>query len=241
MRGGDYQNWEETVSSTDDFYLSKGRSYSDTQVDRWLARWFLPFVKLDGFETVLDLCSGDGVWSFGLLRLFPQLQVSGVDISEGAVNIANGRARKLGLSGSVEFSVHDCEIPLPFSEKSFDLVFARGVFIFNQHDMMRKGCLRVLDSWHRLLKPRGKFVSMYGSKPDRFGTYTPMLETKGLPTNLAPRTTEVVDFSGGKFNHSPASFVRPFLELGFGCLQAYHFSHGRHTLVSEPSWVLERP
>jgi hypothetical protein len=99
--------------------------------------------------------------------------------------------------------------------------------------MMRLGCLRLLEHWHKLLKYRGRFVAMYGSKPDRLGTYTPAGETRGLPTNLCPRHTEAVVFEGGKFNHTPASFSQPFYALDFAKVIFYQFQSGRHTLITE--------
>ena len=227
-------DWQSAVRKTDEFYAQhKGCSYSDEQVDRWLGKWFLPFVQLAGLERILDLCCADGCWSFGLLRRFPGLQITGVDVSDGAIHIAKERAVALGLGDQVEFFAHDCETELPLPDSGFDLIFARGLFIYNQHNMLRVGCLKLLEHWHKKLRGGGRFVAMYGSKPDRFGTYTPPEETKGLPTNLCPRKTEAVDFSGGKFNHSPVTFLEPFLALNTAQVAFYQFQHGRHTLISE--------
>ena len=227
-------DWQSAVRKTDEFYARhQGFSYSDEQVDRWLRKWFVPFVQLTGSERILDLCCADGCWSFGLLRRFSGLQITGVDVSDGAMTIAKERAAALGLGGQVEFFAHDCESELPLSDSSFDLIFARGIFVYNQHNMLRFGCLKLLEHWHNKLRRGGRFVAMYGSKPDRFGTYTPPEETKGLPTNLCPRKTEAVDFRGGKFNHSPVTFLEPFLALNSAQVAFYQFQHGRHTLMLE--------
>lgn len=232
MTGSDWQN---AIIKTDNYYAERrGESYSNEQVDRWIAKWYTPFVKMTGKERVLDLCCGDGCWSFGLLRLFPKLEITGIDISAGATDLANERARKIGVKGSARFLAHDCEADIPISLGNFDLIFARGLFVYNQHDMMRNGCLQLLDHWHnRLSGSTGRFVAMYGSKPGKFGTYTAPEDTAGLPTNLCPRITKAVNFCGGKFNHSPATFVRPFLSLSFAQVVFYQFSHGRHTLISQ--------
>jgi SAM-dependent methyltransferase len=227
-------NWVKAVHNTNTFYQQQGGfSYSDEQVDRWLAKWFYPFVNLKGTERILDLCCGDGVWSLGLLRRFPGLLVCGVDVSDGAVENANKRATAAGVGGRAEFIAHNCESELPFRDQAFDLIFARGVFVFNQHDMMRPGCLELLDHWHRKLVHEGRFVAMYGSKPDRFGTYTPPEKTKGLPTNLESRRTPAVDFRGGKFNHSPVTFLQPVMALDNAQITFYQFHAGRHTVITE--------
>jgi SAM-dependent methyltransferase len=228
--------WQKAVEKTDRFYEQHGGfSYLDEQVDRWLGKWFLPFVQLAGTEHILDLCCADGCWTFGLLRRFPKLQITGADISGGAIRIADERAKSLGLNDQTLFLAHDCETSLPFPDSQFDLIFARGLFIFNQHNMMRPECLQLLERWHDKLKRGGRFVAMYGSKPERFGTYTPPEKTKGLPTNLCPRKTKAVDFRGGKFNHSPVSFLQPFLASSLNHINIafYQFQHGRHTLITE--------
>ena len=81
-------DWETAVNRTDDFYEKrKGRSYSDEQVDRWLGKWFIPFVNINGKERILDLCCGDGCWSFGLLRKYQKLQITGIDISSAGISL----------------------------------------------------------------------------------------------------------------------------------------------------------
>lgn len=215
-------DWIQSVKDTDQFYEAQnGLSYSDEKVERWLSKWFWPFVDLRGDERILDLCCGDGVWSIGLMRRFPTLTVVGADVSQAAVKNANARATDLGIAERARFFCHDCENNLPFQSSSFDLIFARGLFVYNQHDMLRSGCLGLFEHWHGLLVPGGRFVAMYGSKPERFGTYTPAHETKGLPTNLSPRETPSTVFHGGKFNHSPTMFLLPFLEMSHALLIFY--------------------
>ena len=227
-------NWKIAVKRTDEFYSEKGGlSYSDRQVDRWLKRWFWQFVSLQGKEKILDLCCGDGCWTFGLVRKYPKLEVTGVDVSRSAVKIATQRAKSLKLTKRLSFFSHDCEDELPLSVSQFDIIFARGLFVYNQHNLLRPGCLLLMEKWHSLLKIGGNFIAMYGSKPDKLGTYTKAEDTKGLPTNLCPRQTRSLDFKGGKFNHYPCTFTKPFYSLECNKVTFYQFYHGRHTLISE--------
>lgn len=225
---------QEAVEATGIYYEElEGLSYSDEQVDRWLGRWFFPFVDLSGKEKVLDLCCGDGCWSFGLLRAHPRLSIVGVDIAKAGIRMAEQRATELHVEKQVRFFAHDCELKLPVPDDEFDLCFARGLFLYNQHNMLRLGALRLLDHWHHKLKPGGRFVAMYGSKPERLGTYTPPEETIGFPLNLCPRTSEALDFLCGKYNHTPASFWQPFSTLPSADIIFYEFSRGRHTLITK--------
>jgi len=224
-------NLQEFQDKAEEYYESvQGQSYSDEQVDRWLGRWFFPFVKLTGAERVLDLCCGDGCWALGLLRRHPALAIEAVDLSAKAIEHARRKAEKLDLQRAVHFRRHNCEQPLDYPDGQFDLVFARGLFVFNQHDMLRDGTLELLAQWHRKLIPGGRFVALYGSRPDRLGRYTPMDQVHAF--NRVPRKTRFVDFRGGKFNHTPASFVAPFYALKDVEVSFYQFTAGRHTLVS---------
>lgn len=211
----------------------KGYSYRDEQVDAWLKRNFLKYLSLHGTEKVLDLCGGDGVWAFGLLRKYPQLEITSVDISSAAISEAKSRSIQSDLLQKLEFLQYDLEDPLPFEEESFDLVFARGVFVFNQHEMTSQGTLNLLQHWHSLLRSGGRFVSMYGSNKHMLGFYSPASTTL-LPGNSVPRRTKSVDFRGGKFNHTPMSFLAPFLKLQNVQPHFYKFESNRHTLITMP-------
>lgn len=229
------------LETTDEFYRHQaGRSYSDETVDRWLQRWLAPHVRLPASCRVLDLCCGDGVWSFGLLRLATRLEVVGVDISPGAIEAARGRGLENGAGQRAQFLVHDAEISLPFADGSFDLIFGRGLFLFNQHDMLRPEALNLIEQWHAKLKPSGVFYSSYGSKQECMGRYVPMENTR-LPLNHLPRRTAALDFHGGKFHHTPGSFVAPFLQAHGVWIRKYAYEQGRHTLLTARAGVADRP
>jgi len=227
-------SFDEARRGTDEFYAERGGfRYSDEQVDRWLERWFFRYVTLARAPRILDLCCGDGCWSLGILRRVPDANVIGLDVSEGGTAMGNARAAKLALADRVRFAAHDCEKPLPVEDASIDLIFARGLFIYNQHDMMHEGARVLLEHWHDKLVPQGRFVAMYGSKPELMGRYTPPAQTVGLPLNLAPRHSSALHFEGGKFNHTVASFTEPFRVLRNAEIELVHFESGRHTVVTK--------
>jgi len=223
-----------TMSALNHYYAGEnGASYSDEQVDRCLARWFWGLDCLKDGACVLDLACGDGVWSLGLLRGQPGIQVVGVDISSSAISSATRRLKaEIPNANDSFFFTADLERPLDRNVPSFDLIYARGLFLFNQHDFGRPGAQALLNDWHRLLNRDGVFLSMYGSREDRLGTYTRYGDTRQLPTNAEPQMSAAVDFRGGKFNHSPATFLRPFTALESGQVVSYSYRMGRHTLLS---------
>ena len=212
------------LQETDQFFQDEGGfSYQPDKVITWLER----NVPLPSEGNVLDLCCGDGVWSWGMGELRPRLELYGIDISEGGVNTAIDRLK----SDSEHFQVADAESMQLFPDVEFDFIFARGLPFFNQHNMLQPGFLRLLEYWHRKLSPKGLFFSTYASNPRLMGSYTPPEETR-LPLNKQPRKTPALDFSGGKFHHSVQTFLAPFWEAEGVEVHKYRFESTRHILTT---------
>ena len=217
-----YETAHQARDATDDFYAGSGFEYTDEQVRQWLAI-YLPCVPANG--NVLDLCCGDGIWARGIKSLNPRLKLHGIDLSIGGI----AKAKSLVPEDAANFVVGDVEQPLPWPAGTFDLIFARGPGLFNQHSMDRPATIAVIEQWHRALKPAGKMISIFYSNPELFGTYTNPLKV-ALPYNRAPRLTDAVDFTGGKFHHDTTSFLAPFRKARGVCLGEYRFLRNNHIL-----------
>lgn len=96
---------------------------------------------------ILDLCTGSGCIAWSLSLALPGARVTGVDISEAALEVARGQAfgrelRRLGARAP-EFIRQDIlqpDIPLP--EHSFDLVVSNPPYILeSQKAAMRRNVL----------------------------------------------------------------------------------------------------
>ncbi|MGH8546303.1 MAG: class I SAM-dependent methyltransferase [Gammaproteobacteria bacterium] len=219
-----YSSPIEALDATDDFYRAQqGFGYDLDKVVNWLKR----YVSIPKKGRILDLCCGDGVWSKGFQEINPRLELHGIDISEGGIEKAHsimGRAAK-------NFVVGDAEADLPYTENYFDLIFARGPGLFNQHDMSHPEAVWVLEMWHRYLNGDGRFYAIFASTPKLMGTYTSM-DNVVLPYNRAPRNTGAVKFSGGKYHHNIESFHAPFWKAGNVEIMSYSFVGNLHILVS---------
>lgn len=215
---------EEALAETDRFYRDRhGFSYKPAMVVAWLRS----HVRLPAKGNVLDLCCGDGIWSLGMSEINDRLRFFGVDISTGAVQ----RARELLPSHADGFLVGDADAGLPFADGSFELMFARGPGLYNQHDMDRPETIAVIEDWHRKLTSRGQFYSIFASTPELMGTYTPPDHVK-LPYNRAPRMTPALRFDGGKFHHSIESFLAPFWKAHGVEVVRYSFIGNTHILIT---------
>ncbi len=219
-----YKTPEDALKATDKFYFSQeGFQYPEEKVTSWIR----DYVKLPNSGRVLDLCCGDGVWSKGIQNINPNLELYGVDIATGAIE----KARKILRADERHFIVEDVEVGLSFKEGFFQLIFARGPGLYNQHNMDRPATIRVIETWHSKLTPSGVFNSVFASTPEKMGTYTPMENAK-LPFNRSPRKTETVDFHGGKYHHTTRSFLTPFRKAKNVTIIRHSFFKNLHVLIT---------
>lgn len=220
-----YQTPADALTATDQFYwLQEGFEYPEEIVTEWIRK----HVKVPKRGNVLDLCCGDGIWSKGIRNVSPGVECFGIDISAGGID----KARKLLDADDRHYVVGDAEIELPFDDGFFDLIFARGPGLYNQHSMDRPATIGVIEMWHRKLKSAsGRFYSIFASDPQRMETYGP-IEQAVLPLNRCPRHTDTVDFRGGKFHHSVKTFLTPFWKAASIEIADYSFVRKQHILIT---------
>lgn len=96
---------------------------------------------------ILDLCTGSGCIAWSLSLALPGARVTGVDVSEAALEVARGQAfgrelRRLGARVP-EFIRQDIlEADIPFPEHSFDLVLSNPPYVLeSQKAAMRRNVL----------------------------------------------------------------------------------------------------
>ncbi len=108
--------------------------------------------------TVLDVATGTGDLAIMAVHLLNSQKITGIDISEGMLEIGRKKVKKLGLEGRIELLKGDSEA-INFSDNTFDAVtVAFGVRNF-QH--LENGLSEML----RVLKPGGKLIILEFSKP----------------------------------------------------------------------------
>ena len=80
------------------------------------------------YGQMLDLCTGSGCVAIAFAKQRPTWRVTGVDISDDAVDLARHNALRLGVAGSVSFVSGDLFAPLAPGAR-FDLVTANPPYI----------------------------------------------------------------------------------------------------------------
>jgi ubiquinone/menaquinone biosynthesis C-methylase UbiE len=104
-------------------------------------------------QHILDLGCGVGLSSFTLKEIYPQAQVTGLDLSPYFLSVARYRDRERNTNLKW---VHAPAEATGLPDRSFDLVSACLVF----HELPQQAARKIIAEAHRLLKPGGYFSIM---------------------------------------------------------------------------------
>jgi demethylmenaquinone methyltransferase/2-methoxy-6-polyprenyl-1,4-benzoquinol methylase len=128
-------------------------------IDRGWRKKALAELELSALSTLLDVASGTADVAIMAAEKFRNIQITGIDISEGMLDIGRQKIKSRKLENTISLMLADSE-SIPFEDNHFDAVtVAFGVRNF-QH--LEKG----LSEIRRVLKPGGKLVVLEFSKPE---------------------------------------------------------------------------
>lgn len=116
--------------------------------------------QLKGLQSkyILDVATGTGDMAILTEKMLHPAKITGVDISEGMLDIGRKKLYKLGLQNKIELLQGDSET-LNFPDNTFDAItVAFGVRNFQN---LEKG----LAEMRRVLRPEGKLVVLEFSRP----------------------------------------------------------------------------
>ncbi|MEO6639091.1 MAG: bifunctional demethylmenaquinone methyltransferase/2-methoxy-6-polyprenyl-1,4-benzoquinol methylase UbiE [Ginsengibacter sp.] len=109
-------------------------------------------------KTILDVATGTGDFAITSYNMLKPEKITGIDISEGMLEIGRKKIEKLKLSNNIELLNGDSEA-IFYEDNSFDAVtVAFGVRNFED---LEKG----LSEIYRVLKPGGKLIVLECSRP----------------------------------------------------------------------------
>lgn len=149
---------------------------------------FCRWLGLRAGQRMLEVACGSGGTA---VRIAERLGISvvGVDINPSGVLAATHRARGSAAHDRVEFQVADGNDALPFPDESFDVLFCNDA-INHLRDRTR-----VLDDWHRVLRPGGRCL------------YTDPIVVTGCLSNAEIEARSSVGF----FVFTPRGFNEAFI------------------------------
>ena len=122
-------------------------------------------------NTILDVATGTGDLALQMAKKMPKADITGIDISEGMLQIARQKAQK--ENRPMTFAKEDCDA-LSYPDDSFDAVTA--AFGIRNFQNLEKG----LSEMFRVLKPGGMFCVLELTTPVTF----PMKQLFHLYSNL---------------------------------------------------------
>lgn len=112
-------------------------------------------------QTILDIATGTGDLAIQTYDLLKPNHITGIDISEGMMEVGRKKVEKLGLSDKIDFAKKDCT-NLDIADNSYDAATV-GFGVRNFEDL-DKGIQEI----HRVLKPGGKLMILELSTPEHF-------------------------------------------------------------------------
>ena len=169
-------------------------------IDRiWRRRAVRKIADASSPLNILDVACGTGDFAVAIARKAAAgSHITGLDLSEGMLDIGRKKAAQAGLGDKIEMVQGDCE-SLPYQDHSFDRVtVAFGVRNFEHLDIGLKEMLRVL-------KPGGKAVILELSTPQN-----PILNFlyRLYFLHILPAIGGLVSGDKGAYRYLPASVIR---------------------------------
>lgn len=165
---------------------------------------------------ILDVATGTGDFAILAARRLQPESLTGVDISEGMMDVGRRKVASLGLNDVIHFRREDCA-RLSFSDGSFDAVtVAYGVRNFENLDAG-------LSEMCRVLVPGGHLLILELCTPRRF----PMKQFFALYARLVmPLIGRLISKDASAYTYLPATMAAfPQGEVMQGILQKAGFSN----------------
>ncbi len=113
-------------------------------IDRCWRRKAVKMLCCYPHDTILDIATGTGDLAILLAKLSKAKTITGIDLSEGMINVGRKKVEKIGMTSRITLTTGDC-LNMPFHNDSFHAITAAyGVRNFENLLQGYKEMLRVL-------------------------------------------------------------------------------------------------
>jgi demethylmenaquinone methyltransferase / 2-methoxy-6-polyprenyl-1,4-benzoquinol methylase len=115
-------------------------------------------LKKENPKLILDVATGTGDMALMAYKMLKPEKITGIDISEGMLELGRKKIEKEGLNDKIILHIGDSEA-INYSENTFDAVMV--AFGVRNFENLEKG----LAEMHRVMKPGGQIIILEFSKP----------------------------------------------------------------------------
>ncbi|MBI5372575.1 MAG: bifunctional demethylmenaquinone methyltransferase/2-methoxy-6-polyprenyl-1,4-benzoquinol methylase UbiE [Sphingobacteriales bacterium] len=126
---------------------------------RWRKK-AISMLKKDNPQHILDVATGTADMALMAYHILKPGQITGIDISEGMLELGRKKIEKEGLAGKIQLQAGDAET-IKFADNTFDAVMV--AFGVRNFENLEKG----LSEIKRVLRPGGRLIVLEFSKPRR--------------------------------------------------------------------------
>jgi demethylmenaquinone methyltransferase / 2-methoxy-6-polyprenyl-1,4-benzoquinol methylase len=120
----------------------------------------IQFLKKDNPKYILDVATGTADMALMAYKILKPQKITGIDISEGMLELGRIKIDKEGLANKIELHTGDSEA-INYGENTFDAVMV--AFGVRNFENLENGLAEML----RVLKPGGRLIVLEFSKPRR--------------------------------------------------------------------------
>lgn len=168
------------------------------ETKKWIglvAKSFISVIKKWGVNKgkVLDIGTGTGLLAIEIVKVYPNVEVIGLDLSDVVLEVARENVEKSEARLRVSFEKGDAE-DIPFEDNTFNLIISSNTL------HLIKNPIKMFNEIQRVLKPDGKFIisdfrrSLLGIVSKHFrASYSPK-EVKELLTKSKLQNWKVKDY-----------------------------------------------
>ncbi len=115
-------------------------------------------LKMDNPRQILDVATGTADMAIMACKILDPAKITGIDISEGMLELGRKKIEKQGLAAKIELYAGD-SATINYAENTFDAVMV--AFGVRNFENLENGLAEML----RVLKPGGRLVVLEFSKP----------------------------------------------------------------------------
>ena len=175
-------------------------------------------------NTILDIATGTGDFAISASK-HTNAKISGIDISQGMLDVGNEKIKKKGLEDRIKLQLADSE-NLPFNDQTFDAITAG--FGVRNFENLNKG----LSEMHRVLDNNGIVAILEPSTPK----YFPLKQFYNLYfNNILPTIGAWISKDKEAYSYLPESvnafpsgekFLKKLEKVGFKNCQHFPLTFG---------------